>query len=893
MTKSTPDYQRPPDEFAKDYQNGDFEQGLMEVEASKRLAEFGKNQLSSPVTPKWLIFIRQFNNMIIYILLFAALLTILMQHYSDAVIIGIVVVINAFIGYYQEISASNALAKIKAMMATNASVYRDGNRIDIPATDLVVGDVVFLEAGDNVPADLRIVEADNLRIQESALTGEADSVEKTIESLPASQIALADQHNMAFATTAVTNGSGLGVVVATAADTQIGQISSAVQAVKPRKTPLMREIDQLGTGVSYVVLGAAVVLFALGLFLQIYAVSALALAVVTMIVGSMPEGLPATTSVILAMGVSDMAKRQHAIIKTLPAVETLGSVDVIATDKTGTLTQNQMTVKDIIIDHEHLTVTGDGYRPAGDILQDNQPAPLTEKLDLFLRAGFEANDTVLVKTDDQYEINGEPTDGAFLTLFYKRHPFGEVTSETEIDMLPFDSDYRYMAKLVQLDNGQKRLFIKGSPDKLMPIAQGDFDQDYWNDTVKALSLEGKRVVAVGYRDVAADTMSVTHELIAEGIQFLGVAGIIDPPQESVVTALAEMRRAGVAVKMITGDHPLTAKTIGEKLGLAENINVMTGAEWDQLSEVDHQAAVRDHQVFARTTPKNKLEIVAALQANDQVTAMTGDGVNDAPALKQADIGVAMGIKGTDVAKDAADMILTDDNFSTMSAAIREGRRIYDNIRKSILFLLPTSFAEGLIVALTILFQREMPLQAPQLLWINMVSAITIQFAFIFEPAEAGLMMRPPRKTGSHLMNRHDVFQMAYVSISMAAMGLFAYDWLLGMGADQATASTMMVNIIVISKIFYLFNIRTNALAFSKSFFSNPKAFLIIAAMIVLQLILTYVPFMQGVFYTEPLTWMEWGGAVLFGTVPFLLAEADKIIRHLLAKRSTNKAVSAR
>jgi len=887
MQTNTHAYQRAVADFAQDFPDGNFEQGLDAQAAATRLARDGHNELTSPTTPKWRIFLRQFNNLIIYILLFAALLTIVMQHYSDAIVIAIVVIINAFIGYYQEVSAANALAKIKAMMATQASVYRDGQRIDIPASDLVVGDVVFLEAGDNVPADLRIVESDNLRIQESALTGEADSVEKTTAAL-SGEMPLAEQHNMAFATTAVTNGSGLGVVTAIAQATQIGQISTAVQAVKPRKTPLMREIDHLGTSVSYVVLAVAVVLFGLGLWLQIYAVSALALAVVTMIVGSMPEGLPATTSVILAMGVSDMAKHQHAIVKTLPAVETLGSVDVITTDKTGTLTENQMTVKDIYLGAEHLTVTGDGYTPTGQIMLGDQPAPLTDQLALFLQAGYEANDTVLVSGEHGFEINGEPTDGAFLTVYYKQFDYATAQSETEIDMLPFDSDYRYMAKLVQLDSGQKRLFIKGSPDKLLPLALGDFDEAYWNQVVQALSLEGKRVVAVGYQDVPSDVTTVTHELIAQGIHFLGVAGIMDPPQASVVKALQEMRQAGVAVKMITGDHPLTAKTIGEQLGLADNIQVMTGQEWEALDPDQQQVAARTHQVFARTTPQNKLEIVAALQADGQVTAMTGDGVNDAPALRQADIGVAMGIKGTDVAKDAADMILTDDNFSTMSAAIREGRRIYDNIRKSILFLLPTSFAEGLIVALTILLQREMPLQAAQLLWINMVSAITIQFAFIFEPAEAGLMLRPPRSNRAHLMNRHDVFQMAYVSLSMAAVSLLAYDWLLSVGADQATASTMMVNIIVISKIFYLFNIRTNALAFSKAFFTNQKAFAIIAAMIGLQLVLTYVPFMQQWFYTEPLTGMEWLVAIVVATVPFLLAELDKIIRHWHTRWSTKQ-----
>ncbi|WP_044478004.1 HAD-IC family P-type ATPase [Paenibacillus antibioticophila] len=888
MKTQSEHYQTTVEHLASHYEQGNFESGLSHAEARKRLNLYGPNKLVGERVPKWKLFVRQFNNMIIYILIFAAFLTVVMGHISDAIIIGLVVVINALIGYYQEANASDALEKIKGMLSTQATVYRDGARIDIPAEELVVGDVVFLEAGDSVPADLRIVDADNLRIQESALTGEADSVEKVTQELTAENVALADQINMAFASTSVTNGSGLGVVVATAENTEIGKISMEVQGVQERKTPLMKEIDGLGKGVSYVVIGAAVVLFIMGLFMEIYSLSVLSLAVVTMVVGSIPEGLPATTSVILAMGVSDMAKRKHTIVKSLPAVETLGSVDIIATDKTGTLTKNEMTVKDIYIDNYHYEVTGDGYKPEGEIREFGEPVELKPRLRLFLEAGYEANDTLLLHEQDTWSLNGEPTDGAFLTLYHKIFDYRQESQYIELDMLPFDSDYRYMAKLVMhKESRQKLLFIKGSPDKLFPMASKcdeGFDQNKWNRIVRELSLQGKRVVAVGYKHCPDDMEEISHELLHSGIQFLGVAGIIDPPREEVIDALKVMRQAGVEVKMITGDHPLTAKTIGEKLGLADEIQVITGPEWDQLSADEQKEAALKHQVFARTTPKNKLEIVSALQASKKVTAMTGDGVNDAPALKKADIGIAMGIKGTDVAKDSADMILANDNFATMSVAIKEGRRIYDNIKKSILFLLPTSFAEGLIIAFTILMQQSMPLQASQLLWINMVSAITIQFAFIFEPAEEGIMNRPPRRTGGALMSKHDIFQMAYVSVLMAIVSLIAYDWLIYMGADQAIASTMMVNIIVMSKIFYLFNIRTSRLAFSSSFFTNPKAFLIIGIMILLQLILTYAPFMQGAFHTASMTLVEWAIAVLCGLIVLIVAEIDKFIRLRLQAR---------
>lgn len=870
-------YQQNLEELKKQTQLNDFKNGLNTEEAQKRLEQFGPNKLESKKTPKWKIFFRQFKSMVIYVLLAATLITLLMGHYSDSIIIGMVVIINALIGYYQENNASNALEKIKEMLSTDATVYRDGARKDIPAEDIVVGDVVFLEAGDNVPADLRIVDSDNLRIQESALTGEANSVEKTVEALDGDKIALAEQTNMAFASTAVTNGSGSGLVIATAEKTEIGKISQEVSSVKKRKTPLIQIIDRLGTNVSYVIVVASIIIFLIGLFFETYSLSVLTLAVVSMMVGAIPEGLPATTSVILAKGVSDMAKNHNTIVKTLPAVETLGSVDVVATDKTGTLTKNEMTVTDILIDDKTYSVSGTGYEPTGQISLNGEKAEITSKLKLFLEAGFQANDTDLLFEDNKWTINGEPTDGAFLTLYQK--VLGKTDDYQELDILPFDSDYRYMAKLVKNKSGKRLLFAKGSPDKLLNMSNDpNFDYDYWLEKVTKYSEQGKRVIAVSYEDVPDDVNEITHEQITNGMNFLGLAAIIDPPREEVIDALKVMNDAGVQVKMITGDSAMTAKAIGEQLGLAKEINAITGLEWDQLSDDEKIKAADKNQVFARTTPSNKLEIIDALQKNNKVTAMTGDGVNDAPALKKSDIGVAMGIKGTDVAKDSADMVLTDDNFATMSTAIKEGRRIFDNIKKSILYLLPISFSEGLIVAYAVLTKSEIPLHPTQLLWINMVSAITIQFALIFEPAEDGIMKRSPRKTGSKFMSRHDVFQMAYVAILISGVSLIVDAWLNSQGVGEVISSTTMVNVLVIGKIFYLFNIRTKKLAFSKDFFSNPKAFLFIGLMIVLQLILTYVPFMQSVFYTGNIGLKEWGFAIIGGFIVLVVAEIDKMIR---------------
>ncbi|GEO63697.1 HAD-IC family P-type ATPase [Companilactobacillus nantensis] len=862
------------------YNTNEFKEGLSTKEAQKRLSENGPNKLEAHKTPKWKIFFRQFNNMVIYVLIAATIITLLMQHYSDAIIIFLVVIINAIIGYYQESNASDALDKIKQMLSIEATVYRDGQRKDIPAEDLVVGDTVFLEAGDNVPADLRIIDSDNLRIQESALTGESNSVAKIADAFT-DEMPLAEQTNMAFASTAVTNGSGSGVVVATAKDTEIGKISAEVSSVKQRKTPLMQIIDSLGTNVSYFIVAASIVIFIIGLIFGTYSLPVLSLAVVAMMVGAIPEGMPATTSVILAKGVSDMAKRQNTIVKTLPAVETLGSVDVVATDKTGTLTKNEMTVTDILIDDQEYQVTGTGYEPVGKIVQNGKTVEISERLKLFLEAGYQANDTTLVHENNQWIINGEPTDGAFLTLYHKVFPYGQTSTYQEVDILPFDSDYRYIGKIVQDADNNRLLFVKGSPDKLLEMAQkqdNNFNYDYWLQKVQQFSAEGKRVIAVGYEKAPNDADEVTHEMIVDGLNFLGLVAIIDPPREEVIESLKVMRGAGVEVKMITGDNAITAKSIGEKLGLADEIHAITGPEWDALSAADKIVAADKNQVFARTTPSNKLEIIEALQENNKVTAMTGDGVNDAPALKRADIGVAMGIKGTDVAKDSADMILTDDNFATMSSAIKEGRRIFDNIKKSILYLLPISFSEGLIVAYAILTKQEIPLQPSQLLWINMVSAITIQFALIFEPAEDGIMNRAPRKTGSKLMNRHDIFQMTYVAILIAAVSLIIDIYLNKQGVGEVISSTTMVNTLIIGKIFYLFNIRTPKLALSKELFSNPKAFVFVGLMILLQLILTYVPFMQGIFYTGSIGLTEWGLAIAAGAIVLVITEIDKLIR---------------
>lgn len=879
-----PHYQRSIESYAKQYPNNDFTHGLTEQQVEENVKRYGLNKIESETTPKWKIFFRQFNNVIIYILMVAAALTLFMGSYIDAIIISLVIVINALIGYFQESSAQNSVESIKQMLVIEGTVYREGQRINIPAEEITVGDIVHLESGDNVPADLRLVSADNLRIEESALTGEADAVDKDEDPLTEDNVPLAERANMAFASTSVTTGTGLGVVVAVGEDTEIGAISAQIQEADDSTSPLMKEINQLGTGLSYIIIIFAVIIFIVGFIKDQYSLTSLALAVLTMVVGSVPEGLPATTSVVLSAGVSNMAKNHNTIVKRMPAVETLGSVDIIATDKTGTLTENEMTVTDIILKDGIYRVSGVGYTPHGKILNDNEPAEINDTLTRFMQAGYYANDAILEQNEDgRWNMNGEPTDGAFLTLYEKGMPESKREDIERLDFLPFDSDKQYMASLSEDESGNRYLFIKGAPDKLfgmIDVEENNIDLDPWREVIHELATEGKRVIAVGMKAVDQSTEDVEDEELYQDITFLGLAGIIDPPREEVIDSIDEMNQAGVKVKMITGDHPETASAIAKKVHISDHPRAITGKEWDQLSDDGKQRTAPKIDVFSRMTPGNKHEIIESLQESAHTAAMIGDGVNDAPALKQAEIGVSMGISGTDVAKDASDMILMDDNFTTMHHAIREGRRIYNNIKKSIVFLLPTSFAEGLIIALSILMNLDIPLNASQLLWINMVSAITIQFAFVFEPGQDNLMKRPPRDKSEGLLGKWDLLEIAYVSFLIALLGMAGYKQLLDLGASQATASTTMVNIIVFGKIFYYFSMRTDLPAIPR-LFENVKGIGVIVLMIILQLIFTYVPFMHTIFRTTEINYPAWAFILLSGLAIFIIHEGFKFVKRQL------------
>lgn len=894
MNEVPPDeklWQRSTDELVKQYQTNE-EDGISEQEAAKRLARDGYNELTAKKKSKLLQFLLQFNNSIIYILIAAAVITLFMHHYSDSAVIGIVIIANAFIGFFQEMQADNALSKIKELLVSQNYVVRDGHKIEVPARELVVGDLVNLEAGDAVPADLRLISADNMRAQESTLTGESNSVEKTEDPINKDSVPLAERSNMAFASTAVTQGSGVGIVIATGKDTQIGQIQQSVAEVKTQVTPLMRNLNKLGINLSLFIVAIAILLFVLGLYTKIYSLPTLTIAIITMVVGSIPEGLPASTSVVLARGVQVMTKK-GAIVKTLPAVETLGAVDIVDTDKTGTLTKNEMTVTDVITDQHHYQVTGVGFIAGdkgvdGDVLLDGQKYDWKQDQqfrDLVDIAGT-TTDAELVQTDGEWQLNGEPTDGALTTLFHKL--IGREPEVDEVDTLPFDSAYRYSARLIK-ENDHHELMVKGAPGTIFDmVKQSDpnFDDQTWYERVAKLTEQGLRVVALGYKNVSTDVDEIDQDKIADGIQLSGVVGIIDPPREEVIPSIQSLRRAGVKVNMITGDHPDTASAIARKLDLDESIHAITGPEIDEMSDEDLIKNIGRYNVFARTTPANKLRIVKAQQANSKIVAMTGDGVNDAAALKQANIGIAMGIKGTAVAKEAADMVLVNDSFTTIVDAVAEGRHVFDNIQKTIRFLLPTSFAEGLVVLISMIMGQELPLFPTQLLWINTVSALTIQFAFIFEPAEESIMIRGPRNVAEGILGKMDVFEITYVSILISALGIFTFDRFVDSGVLTAVlGSTMAVNIIIFGKIFYLFNIRNSYPIISKHFFENKMAFIIIGILLALQAAMFYIPFMQDVFHTGSIDFFYgWVVPTIAGFIVLVVTEIIKLGRIEYRKR---------
>ncbi|GAB3804937.1 cation-transporting P-type ATPase [Virgibacillus kimchii] len=857
--------------------------GLTAEEVVKRQEQYGKNKLTgAKKESKFKKFMKQFNDMLIYVLLVAAIITTLLGHMIDTVVILAVVVINALIGYLQENKAEKALDAIKGMLSLHANVIRNGKRVEIEAEDVVKGDIVLLQSGDKIPADIRLLQTNNLKVEESPLTGESLSVEKNTQPLKEDTV-LGDRINMAFSGTTVTNGTATGVVVETGNDTEIGKINRSIAEVEEIKTPLIEQTTKFGKQISVAIVVFGIALFFFALFLRDYPIGELALSIIALIVAAIPEGLPAIMSILLAIGVQNMAKR-NAIVRNLPSVETLGSVSVINSDKTGTLTKNEMTVRSIFTREKNYEVTGLGYSPEGQILHHGEEVNISadDYVKNVLLTMKTANDAALTKDEDgHWAINGEPTDGSLVTLAEKANE--ELPNVTKIDKIPFDSEYKYMAVLGEYNN-EKYVFIKGAPDRLFEMAQYEettdhpFKRDHWEEKMVQLAKKGERVLGAAYKKVPDDTESIDHDDLFREVVFLGLTGIIDPPREEAIDAIKACKQAGIAVKMITGDHPETAHAIGKQLGIGNGHGALEGRELDKMSEEELQEAVKKYDIFARTSPQNKLQLIDALQKNGEIVSMTGDGVNDAPSLKKADIGVAMGIKGTEVSKDASKMVLADDNFKTIYDAVEEGRRVYDNLRKTILFMLPTNGAEALLVAGSVMLGIAVVLTPVQILWVNLITAVTIAFALVFENLEKGAMSRPPRPRKAALLNGYYIFRIVYVSLIVGLSSIYITVNLTNQGYDHALIQTIVLNTIVFAEMFYLYNCRSERdAALTKGFFSNKVAFIVTGALILFQLGLTYVPVLQAAFGTASMDIEYWIIPIMVGLAVFIIVEIEKYI----------------
>ena len=884
-----PWHARPVDVVLQELQTGG--EGLTDEEARRRLERYGPNRLEQGKKESALSrFLRQFQNILIYILIAAALISGLLGEVMDMIVILAVVLIIAVIGFIQEGKAEQALESIRRMLSLEAKVRRDGKVRSLSAEELVPGDVVVLNGGDKVPADLRLAGVWDAQIQEAVLTGESEPVMKSTD--PVEQDApTGDRECMAYSGTLVTGGKLEGIVVATGQQSEIGRIGQMVSEVEELTTPLIRKIDSFGRRLSVAILGLSAAVFLFGLAFRDYEIGQLLMAAVSIAVAAIPEGLPAVMTITLALGVQTMAKR-HAIIRRLPAVETLGSVTVICSDKTGTLTRNEMTVKRIVTASKSYTVQGTGYEPKGEILNDDKPVSLEESPDLadLVRGGFLCNDARLDKDGEtgEWRLQGQPTEGAVFVLGRKaglqRSP--EEERHPRLDTIPFRSENRFMATLHGTPEGKRTIYLKGAPEKVLDLCERQrvdgkeesLKSDFWHRTMEEIAEEGHRVLAIAAKEADSRKESLESSDTEGGFVLLGMVGLIDPPREEAIVAIEKCREAGIRVKMITGDHALTARSIGAQMGIGDGSKAVTGREIENASEEELERLVRESDVFARSSPEHKIRLVNALQAGNEIVAMTGDGVNDAPALKRANIGIAMGIKGSEAAKDASEMVLADDNFASIEKAVEEGRTVYDNLRKTILFILPASGAQALTVVAAVLFAFTlMPVTPLQILWVNMVVAVTLGMALAFEPAESDLMQRPPRRQDEPLLSRHLLWRTVFVSALVAGLTLWMFLWEFDREASPQRARTLAVNVLVAGQFFYLFNSRFFiASSFTlRGLTGNRYALLAAASLLVLQLILTYAPPLQRWFGTEGLDLAEWAMVLAAGAVVFVLVELEK------------------
>ena len=875
----------------------DLKTGLAAEEVKRRQEKFGLNRIAiRPGKPKWLQFLQQFNQPLVYILLAAVLVTALLGEWVDSSVIFAVVFFNASVGFLQEAKAGKAIESLAQMVVTEASVRRDGRQQRIHSEQLVFGDVVLLQSGDRVPADLRLFNVKSLQVDESALTGESVPVHKHPDPLALDTV-LGDRKNRAFTGTLVTAGRGEGAVCATADQTETGHIARLISEAIDLSTPLTKKIAYLSQLLLWVILTLAVVIIAIGALRGEKLVETF-MAAVALAVGAIPEGLPAAVTIVLAIGVARMAKRR-AIIRKLPAVETLGSTTVICSDKTGTLTENQMTVREIFAGGKLYEVTGVGYEPKGEIRFDGSAVKISEQPALAecLRAGVLSNDAQIVRGEDgRLKVQGDPTEAALLVAGEKG---GLAHADTHhesprVDIIPFESEHMFRATLHDSHTGRV-IYKVGAVERLLDRCADTLDEqgrvvaldkEAVRRVVDAIATRGLRVLAFVRRHVDASHAKLEHSHVAAGLTFLGLQGMIDPPRAEAIEAVRKCQEAGIAVKMITGDHLITARAIAEQIGLkghAEHgkLIALSGHELEKVSDQELPEVAERTAVFARVAPDQKLRLVRALQSRGHVVAMTGDGVNDAPALKQADIGVAMGISGTDVAKSAAAMVLTDDNFASIEAAVEEGRGVFDNLTKFIVWTLPTSAGTTLILLTAVVLGTTLPALPVQLLWVNMTTAMFLGLALVFEPKEHGLMQRPPRDPRKPLLTFALAMRTGLVSLVMFAGAYWLFFWEMEVaGGTIAQTRTCVINVIVLAEMAYLFNCRSlNRSVFSVGLFSNPWVIVGSLTMLVAQLLFTYAPLMNKLFHTAPISGESWLRIVGVAAIVFVVVEIEKWMRY--------------
>lgn len=866
--------------------------GLSFEEATKRLEIYGPNRLPEPAKRSPLIrFLRHFHNILIYVLLGSATITAALGHLADTLVILAVVVANAAIGFFQEGKAEKAMDAIRRMLALKASVLRDGARHSVEGEALVPGDIVLLEAGDKVPADLRLLRVNGLQIQEAILTGESIPVEKHTRPVAATA-PLGDRGCMAFSGTLVTSGLGRGVVVATGADTEVGRISGLLSTVETLTTPLLRQMNVFAQWLTVLILLIAAVLLVFGYFVEHLEFSEMFMAVVGLSVAAIPEGLPAVLTITLAVGVQAMARR-NAIVRRLPAIETLGSVSVICTDKTGTLTRNEMMVASVVTEAHVFSLEGAGYEPKGEIRLHDVAVSAREH-DILHELGRSAalcNDASLHERNGVWTVEGDPMEGALLALSGK---VGidirkELASWTRTDDIPFDAKHRFMATLNHDHENHAFVSVKGAPEQIFAVCDRQrtvsdsteaFDEKYWYEKAEDIAAQGQRVLAFAIKPVPAEHTVLEFSDVEYGLILIGLVGLIDPPRSEAVEAIAECHGAGIRVKMITGDHKGTAAAVGKQIGLQNPDKVLTGADLDGMDDPALAATVLDTDIFARTSPEHKLRLVMALQSHGMTVAMTGDGVNDAPALKRADAGIAMGLKGSEAAKEAAEFVLADDNFASIVAAVREGRTVYDNIKKVISWTLPTNAGEALTIVVALLFGMTLPITPIQILWINLITAITLGIALAFEPTEADTMRRPPRPRNEALLTGELAWHIVLVSTLFlgGVFGMYAYA--VDQGYSVELARTIALNTLVVMEIFHLFFIRNiygTSLTW-KAVRGTKVVWMTVIGVTVAQFAITYLPPLQTLFATVAIPF--WDGIIIVGVgvVLFAIIETEKQLR---------------